>query len=706
MRLIHLGKKFGWRNSFAVLKDVLILIQFYIVDPDNIFHSRFISRLVTVTRFSEFQKELSKTFYLGFDSNNQRQMIFEKKVPLLRYLYLSSGHTPIGTFDFAYVRDCPESQVYTKSLLIHAIRHNRSYLITLGHENFKMKSAHKIQSNKWFLPKTIPSNLPQKIVFIVSGCQDFDLNFSQMNLHYPNLRIVVQRESHDKEFCSTNRNIFEKYFFENNSLNISLNLHTYSVVFLEGVVAILSQIDWLQVHDNSKCNTDLEVFLENNLEVLFQSTSRVQLAVPSNTTCKKSFTEFWEGGQIELPKFEINYIVKDFPAGHAQLPVLIVSHEDRRSGAPIFVGEMAKLLLKNEMKPKVVVIDDKDSESIYRELGIDFEYLSWRLKRDGKETQVHKSWLLTEDAKNALQSIILDFEPKLVILNSLASAGAAETLLKMNIPYIFYVHEIWGSRHSIINSLDPFLKTVEYGLTNARSVVYGSKAAMNVWTQQGSFRNEAALNTVLWEQGRKTDSTSLELGRENFGISDSTLVFLGIAVFEPRKRVEDIIEAFKIAQIPDSVLLLVGKSGRFPEYEGKIQRMVTGLNNVHLIAVTKDLNMFFEISDFFVHASEEEVFPLVIQQALGHSLPIILAKYNGYEELVGESYPYVFEPGDVNALVSLIKKSSDILETEKIYAKQIDLELKMTAEINQVTLLSYLRKYSTTVVSNERTFDK
>jgi glycosyltransferase involved in cell wall biosynthesis len=266
----------------------------------------------------------------------------------------------------------------------------------------------------------------------------------------------------------------------------------------------------------------------------------------------------------------------------------------------------------------------------------------------------------------------------------------------MNVPFIFYVHEIWGARFSIKNSSDPFLQTVEFALTNAQAVVYGSEASMKVWSQQGNYANESVINSVLRIQEQNPDFQSIRLARKDFGIQNSTSVFLGVAVFEPRKRIEDLIEAFRIANIPDSVLLLVGKSGRFPDYEDRLRDLANGVTNIYLLPVSSDLPLFFEIADVFVHASQEEVFPLIIQQALGYGLPVIVAKYPGYEELLGETYPHVYQPGDVSSLALLLQSLPKIKETNDFFNRIIGNSLSKRAEDGMTSLVHSLRLQANT----------
>ena len=91
-----------------------------------------------------------------------------------------------------------------------------------------------------------------------------------------------------------------------------------------------------------------------------------------------------------------------------------------------------------------------------------------------------------------------------------------------------------------------------------------------------------------------------------------------------------------------------------------------------------------------MHASEEEVFPLILQEAIANSLPIICSKYNGYEELLGMDYQFTFLVGNHAELSALILNSRFTL-TEML-AQVIQLRDRFVIEKSNFdkALLAYL----------------
>jgi glycosyltransferase involved in cell wall biosynthesis len=167
--------------------------------------------------------------------------------------------------------------------------------------------------------------------------------------------------------------------------------------------------------------------------------------------------------------------------------------------------------------------------------------------------------------------------------------------------------------------------------------------------------------------------------RAKLGIPSDAKVILAVGVFEPRKRIKDIAQAFLLFNTENTYLILLGQAGIFLEYESELLKLTKRSTKIIVHPLVRDVNPFYASADLFVHASEEEVFPLVLQEAASWSIPIICSNYDGVFELLGNGYPYIFSVGDTNSLAALVENVFSNLEFAKSlsWEKHNELHLKL-----------------------------
>jgi glycosyltransferase involved in cell wall biosynthesis len=68
----------------------------------------------------------------------------------------------------------------------------------------------------------------------------------------------------------------------------------------------------------------------------------------------------------------------------------------------------------------------------------------------------------------------------------------------------------------------------------------------------------------------------------------------------------------------------------------------------------RDLPDLYRAADCFLMPSYEEGFPRVLLEAMSTELPVVTTSAGGSADVMGEGYPYVVAPGDVDAMVRAI----------------------------------------------------
>jgi glycosyltransferase involved in cell wall biosynthesis len=248
------------------------------------------------------------------------------------------------------------------------------------------------------------------------------------------------------------------------------------------------------------------------------------------------------------------------------------------------------------------------------------------------------------------------------------------------------------SKHTLANEYEVMFRS---SLEKAHLVVFGSEHSKNSFHQSEIRTNGTVLNSL-----RTNDFTAQNFNleervsrRKEMGISPVATVYLSMATFEPRKRIGDIIHAFKNAAPPDSYLILVGHI-EDDGHSNRLKKEVRGESNVLVFPVSKDPSYFYSVSDVLIFASESETYPLVLQEAVHWDLLRIVSKYPGYAASCNEDSALMFEVGDLDQLEILINKSCAHFESKKILKETAKLDFFKKEEFYHDKLMSILTNLS------------
>jgi glycosyltransferase involved in cell wall biosynthesis len=138
--------------------------------------------------------------------------------------------------------------------------------------------------------------------------------------------------------------------------------------------------------------------------------------------------------------------------------------------------------------------------------------------------------------------------------------------------------------------------------------------------------------------------------RNQLGIQPNLRVVLFAGKFEPRKRPLDLVEAFKAADVPDAVLVLVGNG----EQEAELRKRALGSENILFAPFQNQTRMprTYMLADLFVLPSFDESWGLAVNEAMCMGRPIIVSDQVGCaQDLVRHGQNgLIFPAGNVPAL--------------------------------------------------------
>jgi glycosyltransferase involved in cell wall biosynthesis len=554
---------------------------------------------------------------------------------------------------------------YTRSLLIHFLKYNRYF-------RYKDHVDADAETVNFFTGETLELMFPESrgfgriksIVIQLDSCAQISFYSLEALADLFDTQIILERKRHSFEACKSERDQLDLYT-KDGVLHVNYSRHKNLYVNISVLLAIIG-FNWSETINLGNNDTH-ESFKARNLQSCLELASSWTEQYKTLNTIQ---SETLSSALVHFRNFEINksrmaiQSYSNVKEKTAITRILVVAHEHKMSGAPLIACDIAKHFASIGMVVKVVVIEGDAQGGIFANEGIEVETLSQRQEKRGVYAPTNTDWILTPQAREALLEIINEFSPDVSILNSLASADTQESFSSSLVPIILYTHENWAQRAQVLGSQRPFLGVAKRAMDRSNLLLFASENCLDSWGKE--VFNECLLAVATIQNSEIDPELNRDRLREDcrakLGIPLDAKVVLAVGVFEPRKRITDIILGFLKFDEKDSYLILLGQAGYFIEYESQIFRLAKQSNRIIVHSLVRDINSFYASADIFIHASEEEVFPLVLQEAASWRIPIICSNYGGVNELLGRRHPYIFPIGDTDSIVEQLKNVYSHLE--------------------------------------------
>ena len=158
-------------------------------------------------------------------------------------------------------------------------------------------------------------------------------------------------------------------------------------------------------------------------------------------------------------------------------------------------------------------------------------------------------------------------------------------------------------------------------------------------------------------------------------------LFVSIGQFIPRKGFDILLKAFNNSEMKNNKLLIIGGGPLKEEYLQYIKD--NNIKNIHILDFIKkdELLNIYKYSDVFVLPTREDIWGLVINEAMSLGLPVISTNQClAAKELIDKNYLYDCE--DIQALTKLLKdiNNKKYNELYNIGMENINISKKYTIE--------------------------
>lgn len=146
--------------------------------------------------------------------------------------------------------------------------------------------------------------------------------------------------------------------------------------------------------------------------------------------------------------------------------------------------------------------------------------------------------------------------------------------------------------------------------------------------------------------------------RQDYGYNYRRL-FISVGSFIERKGYDLFIEAIKNLELEDTAFIIIGGGSEKSKLDSMIKKY--NIKNVFLLDYhnKNELSTYYKMADVFFFPSRQDIWGLVINEAMAKGLPIISSdKVNAAVELLDEEHLY--NPYDLEKLCNLIDKMTNL----------------------------------------------
>lgn len=154
---------------------------------------------------------------------------------------------------------------------------------------------------------------------------------------------------------------------------------------------------------------------------------------------------------------------------------------------------------------------------------------------------------------------------------------------------------------------------------------------------------------------------------------------LFVARLVPEKRVEDLIQAFRLTKTSFR-LALVGDSSHTDAYAARLHRLAAGDARIVFLGTQPraQLDMLFRAAALFVLPSELEGMSMALLQSLEMGVPSIVSDLPVHRELLEPTHGYdlFFTPGDVVALSDRLTRALAHLHSYRAIAERVQQRIR------------------------------
>lgn len=367
---------------------------------------------------------------------------------------------------------------------------------------------------------------------------------------------------------------------------------------------------------------------------------------------------FWTN-HAPYPKIERRHVTDSGPE-HA--PILFVSHDAWRTGAPTVLLHFLRWLKANTAMPFGVVLRDGAGD-----LRADFEALApvaaWADVAPGSRSATARFFGRAGRRPDApLLALLGGRRPALIYSNTITNGVVLDALAYTGAPVITHVHELdfW-----ITERVDP----ADLALTRARTDRYIAASRAVHDTLVGHLRIPPAAVSLVYEfvsGATETGGPSPEQLRATLGIPGGAPIVGGVGTTDWRKGVDLFVQLAAVMardrpEAPVHFVWVGGERAGVTAAELRHDALKAGVSErVHLCGTHTSVSPYLRLFDVLALVSREDPYPLAMLEAAQAGLPVVcFADAGGAAEFVSGDAGIVVRYLDLRAMADAVWRLID-----------------------------------------------
>ena len=154
----------------------------------------------------------------------------------------------------------------------------------------------------------------------------------------------------------------------------------------------------------------------------------------------------------------------------------------------------------------------------------------------------------------------------------------------------------------------------------------------------------------LYTRHRRLDAAEILALRESLGVAPGQYLVGAVARLARSKGLDVLIEAFRIADLPNGRLVILGEGRE----RGRLEKLLGP--NMSMPGFRENIKDYYQAFDLFVCPSRREPLPLVMLEAFDAGLPVVASMADGCRELIEEYAGDLFPIDDSAALAAVLRR--------------------------------------------------
>jgi glycosyltransferase involved in cell wall biosynthesis len=241
------------------------------------------------------------------------------------------------------------------------------------------------------------------------------------------------------------------------------------------------------------------------------------------------------------------------------------------------------------------------------------------------------------------ESIYNKANPNMIVFNDgspVSSLAAKQAAIRMGIPYITIVHQVWSDHAKLFS---PYLDRLPETYRHAKEVIAVSNENLHLLHQFFNLptgQGRVIYNGIAAEFFTKRDPEVRDRLRRVFDVPSNAIICLTVARMDPDKGYQfqlSSMQQLKPTAIWPNLFFVWAGTGCLSNRLKSLAAELGVFRQIKFLGERTDIPDLLDAADIFILPSHYEGMPLAIMEAMAKGIPVIATGVSGIPEELGET---------------------------------------------------------------------